>query len=138
LAALAPDVPAADDSHLYLWTTNGFLRQAFDIVDAWGFTYKTCLTWCKPQIGMGNWFRNTTEHVLFAVRGKQPTLQNNVPTHFEANRTQHSAKPDCFYDLVEQCSPGPYYEMFSRRQRRVQFGDHVGELWGVFGNEAPQ
>lgn len=125
LAAL--ELPAAEDAHLYLWTTNGFLREAFGLMDAWGFTYKTCLTWCKPQIGMGNWFRNTTEHVLFGVRGKLATQRNDVPTHFVADRTRHSAKPESFYDLVESCSPGPWLEMFARRRR-------LG--WHVWGNEA--
>lgn len=126
LAAL--ELRAADNAHLYLWVTNGFLREGFDLLDAWGFTYKTILTWCKPQIGMGNWFRNSTEHVLFGVRGKCPTLRNDVPTHFTASRTRHSVKPEAFYDLVESCSPGPWLEMFARRHRR--FG------WHVWGNEA--
>jgi N6-adenosine-specific RNA methylase IME4 len=125
LAAI--ELPAAPDAHLYLWVTNSFLRQGFDLMDEWGFTYKTTLTWCKPQIGMGNWFRNTTEHVLFGVRGKCPTLRNDVPTHFIADRTKHSAKPESFYDLVESSSPGPRLEMFARRRR---FG------WHVWGNEA--
>jgi N6-adenosine-specific RNA methylase IME4 len=125
LAAL--HLPAADNAHLYLWTTNGFLRQAFDLVDAWQFSYKTCLTWTKPQIGMGNYFRNNTEHVLFAVRGRQPTLRNDCPTWFQADRTRHSAKPESFYDIVETSSPGPWLEMFARRRR---FG------WATWGNEA--
>lgn len=125
LAAL--ELPAADDAHLYLWVTNGFIREGFDLMGTWGFTYKSILTWCKPQIGMGNWFRNTTEHVLFGVQGKCPTLRNDCPTHFVADRTRHSAKPESFYDLVESCSPGPFLEMFARRRR---FG------WHVWGNEA--
>lgn len=125
LAAL--ELPADDDAHLYLWTTNSFLRPAFDLVDAWGFTYKTTLTWCKPSIGMGNYWRNNTEHILFAVRGRCPTLVNNVGTWFEAPKTQHSAKPETFYDLVERASPGPWMEMFARRRR-------MG--WDVWGNEA--
>jgi N6-adenosine-specific RNA methylase IME4 len=125
LAAL--QLPAAADAHIYLWVTNSFLRPGFDLLDAWGFTYKTTLTWCKPQIGMGNWFRNSTEHVLFGVKGRLPTQRNDVPTWFVADRTRHSAKPESFYDLVESCSPGPYFEMFARRRR---FG------WHVWGNEA--
>jgi len=124
----ALELPAAVDAHLYLWVTNGFLREGFTLLDAWGFTYKTCLTWIKPQIGMGNWFRNATEHVLFAVKGRLPTNRNDVPTWFKADRTQHSAKPESFYDLVESCSPGPWFEMFARRRR---LGD-----WHVWGNEA--
>lgn len=125
LAAL--HIPAADDSHLYLWVTAAFMRDGFDLLDAWGFTYKTVLTWCKPSIGMGNYFRVNTEHVLFAVKGRQPTRRNDVGTWFEARRTGHSAKPESFYDLVEACSPGPYMEMFARRRR-------MG--WHVWGNEA--
>jgi N6-adenosine-specific RNA methylase IME4 len=123
---LAMVLPAAPDAHLYLWVTNSFIDDGFDLMRAWGFTYKTCLTWCKPQIGMGNYFRSTTEHVLFGVRGKQPTLRNDVPTHFVADRRRHSQKPESFYDLVESCSPGPYLEMFARRER-------IG--WNAWGNE---
>jgi N6-adenosine-specific RNA methylase IME4 len=124
---LALELPAADDAHLYCWVTNSFIEDGFELVKKWGFNYKTCLTWCKPQIGMGNYFRSTTEHVLFATRGKQPTLTNNTPTHFTADRKRHSQKPELFYDIVEASSPGPYLEMFARRRR---FG------WHVWGNEA--
>lgn len=123
----ALELPAADNAHLYLWVTNGFLREGFALLDAWGFTYKACLTWCKPQIGMGNYFRNATEHVYFAVRGSLPTEANNISTWFVADRTRHSAKPEQFYDIVEKSSPGPYMEMFARRRR-------LG--WHVWGNEA--
>lgn len=109
------DLPAAPDAHLYLWVTNSFIREGFALMDGWDFEYKTCLTWCKPQIGMGNYFRSSTEHVLFGMRGRLPTLRNNVPTHFVADRTRHSQKPESFYDLVEACSPGPWLEMFARR-----------------------
>lgn len=122
LAAI--ELPAAKDAHLYLWVTNGFLRQGFDLLDAWDFTYKACLTWVKPQIGMGNYFRNNTEHVLFGIKGSLPTNTNNTPTAFKADRTRHSAKPESFYDIVEASSPGPWLEMFARRRR---FGWHV---WG--------
>jgi N6-adenosine-specific RNA methylase IME4 len=124
---LALELPADDNAHLYLWVTNSFFEDGFALMRSWGFTYKTCLTWCKPRIGMGNYFRSTTEHVLFGVKGRQPTLRNDVPTHFVADRTRHSAKPESFYDLVESCSPGPFLEMFARRRR---FG------WSVWGNEA--
>jgi N6-adenosine-specific RNA methylase IME4 len=128
LAQLADyDVTAAANAHLYLWVTNAFLRQAFDLLDAWDFDYKTCLTWCKPQIGLGNYFRNNTEHVFFAVRGKLATLRSDEPTWFKARRGRHSAKPEAFYDLVERCSPGPYLEHFARRRR-------LG--WEHRGNEA--
>lgn len=125
LAAL--HIPAADDSHLYLWTTNGFLRPSFDLLDSWGFTYRTTLTWVKPQMGLGNYFRNNTEHCLFATRGKLPTNGKSITTGFESKRTQHSAKPDEFYYRVQIASPPPYLEMFARTRR-------LG--WDVWGNEA--
>lgn len=118
---------AADEAHLYLWTTNGFLREAFTVMDAWGFTYKTCLTWVKPQIGMGNYFRSSTEHVLFGVRGGIRTLDGNQRNWFEAKRGRHSAKPGAFFELVELCSPEPRLEMFARARR-------LG--WDSWGNEA--
>lgn len=125
---LAPTyVPAADDAHLYLWATNAFLRDAFTVMEEWGFSYKTCLTWVKPQIGLGNYFRNATEHVLFGVRGRLKIQQNNVPTWFKAKRGKHSVKPESFFELVESCSPGPYLEMFARRRRPG---------WDVWGNES--
>lgn len=112
---LAPRL--ADDAHLYLWTTNPFLPAAFAVLDAWGFTYKTCLTWVKPQIGLGNYFRSASEHVLFGVRGDLAVRDRAIPTWFQADRTEHSAKPDAFYELVERASAGPYLELFARRQR---------------------
>lgn len=129
LARLSVEVDewAANDCHLYLWTTNNFMREAFDVIDAWGFEYKTLLTWVKPQIGMGNYFRSRTEHVLFAMRGSNGTARRDISNVIEADRTQHSRKPDAFYDLVEAQSPGPYLEMFARRRR-------LG--WDNWGNEA--
>lgn len=129
LAKLSVEVDewAAKDCHLYLWATNNFLREAFDVIDAWGFAYKTLLTWVKPQIGMGNYFRSRTEHVLFCTRGSAPTVRRDISNVIEADRTQHSRKPDAFYDLVEAQSSGPYLEMFARRRR-------LG--WDNWGNEA--
>lgn len=121
------DLPTADDAHLYLWVTNAFIGDGLELLETWGFRYKTMLTWCKPQIGMGNYFRNTTEHVLFGTRGRLPTLTNTTPTHFVADRKRHSAKPEVFYDIVEHNSPGPRLEMFARRRR-------LG--WHVWGHEA--
>lgn len=118
---------AAPNSHLYLWTTNAFMEEALELMFLWGYSHKTILTWVKPQIGMGHYFRNTTEHVLFGVRGKLRTLQRNVPTAFYAKRTVHSAKPEVFYGIVERMSPGPYLELFARRARPgwVALGDEV-------------
>lgn len=120
---------AHDEAHLYLWTTNGFLREAFDVMDAWGFVYKTTLTWVKPQIGMGNYFRSSTEHILFGVRGGMRTLDSNQRNWFEEKRGRHSKKPARFFDLVEKCSPGPFLEMFAREHPLDR------QHWSVWGNE---
>jgi len=125
-------MPADGPAHLYLWTTNSFIEQAFYLMRQWGFRYKTMLTWVKPQIGMGNYYRNNTEHVLFGVRGKLLTLRKDVPTAFTASRGRHSEKPDLFYDIVESMSPGPFLELFARR---VRLGWHgAGNEW--FNQEA--
>lgn len=123
---------AAENCHLYLWTTNGFLREAFDVMDSWGFIYKTCLTWVKPQIGMGNYFRVATEHALFGVRGKLPVVDRALSNWFESPRGRHSAKPEMFYTLVEKASPGPYLEMFARVDGQL----FQREGWKFWGNEA--
>lgn len=124
IAALTVDgVPVAqladEDAHLYLWAINRTLEPAFRILEAWGFRFVTILTWCKPSIGMGNYFRNNTEHVLFGVKGQQPLKVKNRGTWFEAKRgpAGHSSKPPEFYDLVDACSPGPVLELFSRVER---------------------
>ena len=109
----ALEVPAADDSHLWLWVTNPFLREGFELLDAWGYEYRSTLTWCKPQMGLGNYLRSATEHVLFATRGSLPFERRDVPTFFTANRGRHSEKPDEFFEIVMTCSPGPRLEMFS-------------------------
>jgi N6-adenosine-specific RNA methylase IME4 len=128
---------AADNAHLYLWTTNAFLRDGFDILERWGFQFKTCLTWVKgrdgaPQLGIGNYFRSCTEHVLFGVRGKMPVKQSNQANWFECKRGKHSQKPDIFYDLVEAASPGPYLELFARVEPLLP--RRAG--WTPWGNEA--
>jgi N6-adenosine-specific RNA methylase IME4 len=130
------DVPAADDAHLYLWTTNAFMVEAHDIARAWGFAPKSILTWCKTHqddparvsMKLGYYFRGATEHVLFCVRGSLPLqTREGLPTGFLWPRTPHSVKPEAFYDLVEVASPGPRLEMFSRRAR-------LG--WDTWGDEA--
>jgi N6-adenosine-specific RNA methylase IME4 len=110
---------AADDAHLYLWITNRSLPKGFELVEAWGFRYVTCVTWVKPHFGMGNYFRGQTEHLLFGVRGSLPLQRHDAGTVFCAPRGPdgHSSKPDEAYTLIESCSPGPYLDMFSRRQR---------------------
>ena len=118
---------AADDAHLYLWTTNPLLPRAFEVVEAWGFTYRTLLTWRKRgTMGMGYYFRGETEHVLFATRGKLPIPPADRKRNwFEADRAGHSVKPDVFLDMVESVSPEPRLEMFARRARLIGW-----DYWG--------
>lgn len=126
---------AEDNSHLYLWTTNRFLRDTYDIAEAWGFKFSTLLTWCKPPqgLGMGGAYTITTEFCLFCRRGSLPPLRRwdsswaRVSRPYENGHIAHSVKPEAFLDIIEQVSPGPYLEMFARRQR-------LG--WDTWGNEA--
>ena len=119
LLKLPVDKLADEDCHLYLWITNRSLPKGFALLDRWEFRYVTALTWCKPSFGMGTYFRGSTEHVLFGVRGSQPLKRKDAGTWFSAPRGPlgHSSKPVEFYDLVESCSPGPYLEMFARGNR---------------------
>ena len=133
LRALRPE--SADNAHLYLWTTNAFMVEAHDLARAWGFKPKTICTWVKTHQGDANrvsmktgyYFRGATEHFLFCVRGSLPLNNHSLPTAYLWHRLPHSVKPEAFYDLVEEASPGPHLEMFARRQR-------LG--WDTWGNEA--
>jgi N6-adenosine-specific RNA methylase IME4 len=110
---------ADENCHIYCWITNRSLLKGALLLDAWGFRYVTCLTWCKKSFGMGTYFRGSTEHVLFGVRGSLPLKRKNVGTWFAAPRgTKHSSKPDEFFKLVESCSPGPRLELFARAERK--------------------
>lgn len=119
----------ADDCRLYLWTTGPFLREAYKVIEAWGFRVRDQqLIWHKTgRIGMGHHLRVNHEIVLIGERGKPPTLARNVRSVFEAKPTKHSAKPDEFYEIVERLSPGPYGELFARRARPgwQQWGDEL-------------
>ena len=133
LIAIRP--PAEDDAHLYLWTTNAFMVEAHALAQAWGFKPKTVLTWGKvhqddpgrPSMKTGYYFRGATEHIVFAVRGSLRLKRLDLPTLYLWPRLPHSVKPDASYDLIESASPGPYLELFARRQR-------LG--WDTWGNEA--
>lgn len=125
IAALAVSELAAPDSHLYLWTPVTKVPDALQVCEAWGFRYVSLLTWAKPGLGLGTWWRVSTEHIVFGVRGSLPTTPN-LRNWFEAPRRQHSVKPDEFFDLVEKASSAPYLELFARRRR-------VG--WTTWGNE---
>lgn len=118
----------ADDAHLHLWTTNAFLREAFDVIRAWGFHYKSCLVWVKPQIGLGNYWRVSHEFLLLGVRGNLPFQARTIRSWQLARRTGHSRKPFLFRSLIEQVSPGPYLELYGREEQ-----PHTG--WTVYGNQ---
>ncbi|HEU5124063.1 MAG TPA: MT-A70 family methyltransferase [Verrucomicrobiae bacterium] len=126
---------AAAKSHLYLWVPNALLQEGFKVMEAWGFTYKSNLVWYKVRKdggpdgrGVGFYFRNVTELILFGVRGSMRTLQ---PGRTQVNlvstrKREHSRKPDELYNLIEACSPGPYLELFARFPRAG---------WHQWGNE---
>ncbi|MHB8877489.1 MAG: MT-A70 family methyltransferase [Myxococcaceae bacterium] len=132
ICALPIATHAAEKAHCYLWATAPLLREAFEVLAAWGFTYVTTLVWRKPKLGLGRYFRSQTEFVLFGVKGKLPLKANDIPNLFEAPQGRHSEKPEAFFDLVERASPGPYLELFARRQR-------LGWVcWGAEAGEPPE
>jgi N6-adenosine-specific RNA methylase IME4 len=119
-------LPRDENAILWLWTTNARLRVAFDVLEAWGFEYKTVLTWVKDRMGTGDWLRGQTEHCLLAIRGKPVFLHANRTTALKAARREHSRKPEEFYVLAEATCPGSKAELFCRQQR---------EGWHDFGND---
>jgi len=137
IAALPIAELAADDAHLYCWTTNGYLEDAFAIVRAWRFEYSTALVWAKNAMGggLGASFGITTEFLLFARRGRLQQRNRLTGTWFnwkrryEDGHPKHSAKPHECYSLIEHVSPGPYVELFSREKQ-----PRIG--WSYWGNES--
>jgi N6-adenosine-specific RNA methylase IME4 len=127
IAALPVGGLASADAHLWLWVTNATLFASQLVMAAWGFTYRSCLTWVKPGLGLGSsYLRNNTEHLLFGTRGKAPVLYRSQPTWLFAPKQDHSHKPEEQYAVIERCSPGPYLELFARRKRPG---------WQVWGDE---
>lgn len=115
-----------EEAHLYLWTTAGFLREAFTVMEAWGFTYKTNMVWVKPQMGIGNYVRLSHEHLLIGIKGSKRTRGANQMSWLQVDRTKHSRKPRVFREVVEKMSDGPYLEMYGRENI---------EGWTVYGNQ---
>src|SRR5262249_39877779 len=110
--------------------TNHHMREALEILDAWGFELKTILTWAKDKMGTGDWLRGQTEHCIMAVRGKPVVTLKDQTTLLRARAGGRSVKPREFYDLVESLCPAPRYAvLFSRYQH--------GERWDCHGDEAP-
>jgi N6-adenosine-specific RNA methylase IME4 len=130
---------AADPAHLYMWVPNALLPDGLRVMDAWGFTYKSNLIWHKVRKdggsdgrGVGFYFRNVTEIILFGVRGKNArTLApgRRQVNMIETRKREHSRKPDEQYELIEACSPGPRLELFARGER---------PKWSVWGNQADE
>ncbi len=126
---------AASQSHLYLWVPNALLLEGLKVMDAWGFTYKTNIVWYKVRKdggpdgrGVGFYFRNVTELLLFGVRGRMRTLKpgRTQVNLFPTRKREHSRKPDEVYDIIEACSPDPRLELFARFCRAG---------WDQWGNE---
>jgi N6-adenosine-specific RNA methylase IME4 len=126
---------AAAQSHLYLWVPNALMMEGLQVMRAWGFTYKSNIVWFKVRKdggpdgrGVGFYFRNVTELVLFGVRGSMRTLKaGRTQVNMLATRKrEHSRKPDEIFEIIEACSPGPYLELFARFRR---------EGWAQWGNE---
>lgn len=126
---------AGDKSHLYLWVPNALLAEGLEVMKRWGFTYKSNIVWYKVRKdggpdgrGVGFYFRNVTELILFGVRGSMRTLKpgRTQVNLFPTRKREHSRKPDELYDVIEACSPGPYLELFARFKR---------EGWHQWGNE---
>lgn len=129
----------ADVSHLYLWVPNALLPEGLRVLAAWGFQYKSNLVWHKIRKdggpdgrGVGFYFRNVTELVLFGVRGKRArTLApgRRQVNFFKSQKQEHSRKPVALYEIIEACSPGPWLELFAR-------GSRPG--WTTWGNQAEE
>lgn len=118
---------AADDAHLHLWTTNAFLFDCPRIFDAWGFEFRSTFIWVKPQMGIGNYWRNSHEILLTAVRGNARRFNDHsMMSWLEKTRGAHSAKPEEIRSMIERASPGPYLELFARRR---------ADNWDAWGNQ---
>jgi N6-adenosine-specific RNA methylase IME4 len=129
---------AMPKSHLYLWVPNALIDLGLQVMKSWGFEYKTMLIWYKirkdggpDRRGVGFYFRNVTEVILFGTKGQLRTLQpgRSQENIISSQKRGHSIKPDELYPIVESCSPGPYLELFARRKR-------LG--WSSWGDEVDQ
>lgn len=136
IKALPVDDVTAENAHLYLWVPNALLPDGLAVMEAWGFRYISNVIWAKRRKdggpdgrGVGFYFRNVTEPILFGVKGKMRTLPpaRSQVNMIETRKREHSRKPDEQYDFIERCSPGPYLEMFAR---------YPQEGWHVWGDES--
>lgn len=135
IAALPVEAVASATAHLYLWVPNALLPEGLAVMKAWGFTYKANIVWHKIRKdggsdgrGVGFYFRNVTELVLFGVRGKGARTRDagrRQVNYIATRKREHSRKPDELYPVIEACSPGPYLELFARGPR------HGWACWGA-------
>jgi N6-adenosine-specific RNA methylase IME4 len=138
IMALPVEGLALPKSHLYLWVPNALVELGLQVMKAWGFTYKTNIIWYKirkdggpDRRGVGFYFRNVTEVVLFGVKGGLRTLApgRRMPNIILSQKREHSRKPEELYPVIEQCSPGPFLELFCR---------HARPGWTAWGNEVQE
>jgi N6-adenosine-specific RNA methylase IME4 len=125
----ALEVPACDDAVLFLWAPSPMLQKAFEVMNAWGFEYRTCMTWVKPSIGTGYWVRQRQEFLLIGRRGAMhtPDAEDRPDSVIEAPRTGHSEKPPIFYEIIERMYPTcERVELFARAPR---------DNWARWGNQ---
>ena len=115
-----------ENAHLYLWIPNGLLQEGLDVIKAWGFTYRSMLTWAKPRLSLGVYIRNSSETILFATRGHAPVKFHGQGSWMFAPVQEHSHKPEEQFAIIERLSDGPYLELFARRRQPG---------WDVWGNE---
>lgn len=152
IIALPVDEIATTPAHLYLWCPNAMLPEGLAVMKAWGFTYKSNIVWHKVRKdggsdgrGVGFYFRNVTELILFGVRGKN--ARTLAPGRRQVNflstrKREHSRKPDEQYDIIEACSPGPFLELFARGTRKnwVTWGnqadDNYRPTWKTYANHS--
>ena len=118
---------ATDNAHLWLWVTNATLRDGYDVMEGWGFTPRSPLTWIKPRFTLGVYLRNATEHLILGTRGKAPVKYKSQPTWMFAPLQDHSHKPEEQYAVIDRVSgEGPKLELFARRRQPG---------WDVWGNQ---
>jgi len=135
IKALPVAAACQENAHLYLWVPNALLPEGLEVMASWGFKYKSNIIWYKIRKdggpdgrGVGFYFRNVTEILLFGIRGRMRTLKpgRTQVNLFATRKGEHSAKPPVHYDLIESCSPGPFVELFARNKRPG---------WSSWGNE---
>jgi N6-adenosine-specific RNA methylase IME4 len=151
ICALPVSAAVEDTAHLYLWVPNALLPEGLQVMRAWGFQYKSNIVWHKVRKdggpdgrGVGFYFRNTTELLLFGIRGKNARTLDPGRSQVNVIRTmkrEHSRKPDEQYELIEKCSPGPFLELFARGKRKGWVGwgnqaDEYAPTWSTYSNHS--